>query len=176
MGAVGVGTDVLSGNVGGAIVHGIQTYGNWKLNQEENRLTATNQRKSIDSSLADMRSRGNIAHGSFMGSAPITSGEYGFKAQLYQVTNENIKMIDDYFSMFGYKVNIIKRPNFFGRKYWNYIKTSGCNIIGNIPQDALNVIKRMFDEGTTIWHKVKYMYKYDKYKDGNSIWYVKGAK
>lgn len=176
MGGVGAATNLLSGNVVGAAISGVQTYGNWALGQEGNQLSATNQRKSIDSSLADMRSRGNVAHGSFMGSAPITSGEYGFKAQLYQVTNENIKMIDDYFSMFGYKVNIIKRPNFFGRKYWNYIKTSGCNIIGNIPQDALNVIKRMFDEGTTIWHKVKYMYKYDKYKDGNSIWYVKGAK
>ena len=167
---------LLSGNIGGAIMGGVQAYGNWELGKEGNQLTATNQRKAIDSSLADMRSKGNIAHGSFIANAPIICGEYGFKWQLYQVTNENIKMIDDYFSMFGYKVNVIKRPNFFGRKYWNYIKTSGCNIIGNIPQDALNVIKHMFDEGTTIWHKVSYMYKYDKYKDGNSIWYDKNAK
>lgn len=176
MSGIGAATNLLSGNVLGAAIGGVQAYGNWALGKEGNQLSATNQRKSIDSSLADMRSRGNIAHGSFIGNAPITSGQYGFKAQLYQVTNENIKMIDDYFSMFGYKVNVIKRPNFFGRKYWNYIKTSGCNIIGNIPQDALNVIKQMFDEGTTIWHKVKYMYKYDKYKDGNSIWYDKSKK
>lgn len=176
MSGVSAATNLLSGNILGAAIGGVNAYGNWALGKEGNQLSATNQRKSIDSSLADQRSRGNIAHGSFMGSAPITSGEYGFKAQLYQVTNENIKMIDDYFSMFGYKVNIIKRPNFFGRKYWNYIKTSGCNIIGNIPQDALNTIKQMFDEGTTIWHKVSYMYKYDKYKDGNSIFYDKNKK
>lgn len=139
-----------------------------------NELSATNQRKAIDSSLKDQASRGNIAHGSFMGTACITSGQYGFKAQLYQVTNENIKMIDDYFTMFGYKVNQIKIPQFNSRKYWNYLKTSGCNIIANIPQEALNVIKKMFDDGTTIWHDIDYMYKYEKYKDGNSAWYKKG--
>ena len=176
MNGVGAATNLLSGNVLGAISGGVQAYGNWTLGKEGNQLNATNQRKAVDSSLADMRSRGNIAHGSFVGNAPITSGNYGFKAQLYQVTNENIRMIDDYFTMFGYKVNTIKIPQFMSRKYWNYIKTSGVNIIGNIPQDALNVIKNMFDEGTTIWHKVKYMYKYEKYKDGNSNWYNKDAK
>ena len=143
---------------------------------EGNQLTAKNQRKAIEASLADQQSRGNIAHGSFMGTACITSGQWGFKAQLYQVTNENIKMIDDYFSMFGYKVNVIKKPQFTSRKYWNYLKTSGCNVIGNIPQDALTTIKNMFDEGTTIWHDIDYMYKYEKYKDGNSLWYSKNKK
>lgn len=176
MSGVGAATNLLSGNFLGAAVGGVQAYGNWALGKEGNQLGATNQRKAIDSSLADMRSKGNIAHGSFMGTSCVTSGQWGFKAQLYQVTNENIRMIDDYFTMFGYKVNIIKRPQFMSRKYWNYIKTSGVNVIGNVPQDALNVIKNMFDEGTTIWHKVKYMYKYEKYKDGNSIWYDKNAK
>ena len=138
-----------------------------------NELQATNQRRAIDSSLKDQASRGNIAHGSFMGNAPIISGEFGFKAQLYQVTNENIRMIDDYFTMFGYKVNTIKIPQFTSRKYWNYIKTSGVNIRANIPQDALNVIKKMFDDGTTIWHKIEYVYNYEKYKNGNSLWYKK---
>ena len=73
-------------------------------------------------------------------------------------------MIDDYFSMFGYKVNTIKVPQFTSRKYWNYIKTSGINMIGNVPQDALNVLKQMFDNGVTMWHSLSYMYKYEDYK------------
>lgn len=168
--AFGLAGSILSLNPMGAaqsIAGGIMGY-------QGNELSATNQRKAIDSSLKDQASRGNIAHGSFMGTACITSGQYGFKAQLYQVTNENIKMIDDYFTMFGYKVNQIKIPQFNSRKYWNYLKTSGCNVIANIPQEALNVIKKMFDEGTTIWHDIDYMYKYEKYKDGNSVWYKKG--
>lgn len=159
--------------IGSGLMGIAQTTANGIMGYRGNELQATNQRKAIDSSLKDQASRGNIAHGSFMGTACITSGQYGFKAQLYQVTNENIKMIDDYFTMFGYKVNQIKRPQFTSRKYWNYLKTSGVNLIGDIPQEALNVIKRMFDEGTTIWHDIDYMYNYDKYKDKNSLWYKK---
>ena len=69
--------------------------------------------------------------------------------------------------MFGYKINQIKVPKFDSRPYWNYIKTSGVNLIGNIPQDAMNVIKQMFDNGTTIWHSINYVYKYNEYKEAN---------
>ena len=76
-------------------------------------------------------------------------------------------MIDNYFTMFGYKVNTIKKPQFTSRAFWNYIKTSGVNMIGNVPQDALSVIKQMFDNGVTMWHKLDYMYKYSEYKSKN---------
>lgn len=65
---------------------------------------------------------------------------------------EYIKCIDDYFSMFGYKVNTLKLPNVSGRANWNYVKTVGCNITGDIPQGDLQAIKAMFNSGVTIWH------------------------
>lgn len=65
---------------------------------------------------------------------------------------EYIKCIDDYFSMFGYKVNSLKIPNITGRQNWNYVKTLGCNITGDVPQDELQKIKAMFDHGVTLWH------------------------
>jgi hypothetical protein len=105
-----------------------------------------------------------VSHGAYTGVGNIICGQIGFKGQLITVTAENIKMIDDYFSMFGYKVNTIKVPQFTSRPYWNYIKTSGVNMIGNVPQDALNVLKQMFDNGVTMWHRLSYMYKYDDYK------------
>lgn len=65
---------------------------------------------------------------------------------------EFAKIIDDYFSMFGYKTNEVKIPNLTGRQNWNYVKTIDCNILGNFPQEDLQEIKDMFNNGLTIWH------------------------
>ena len=65
---------------------------------------------------------------------------------------EMARIIDNYFSMFGYRVNQVKVPNITGRRNWNYVKTIGCYIDADIPQDDLNEIKLMFDKGITLWH------------------------
>lgn len=74
---------------------------------------------------------------------------------------EYLKAIDDYFSMFGYKVNIVKTPNITGRQNWNYIKTINCNAVGDIPQTDLNIIRNMFNSGVTLWHNASTMYNYN---------------
>ena len=73
---------------------------------------------------------------------------------LYQMcpTARYAKRIDDYLSMYGYTVNEVKIPNFFGRKSWNYVQTIGANLQGNIPVEALNKIRTIFDKGITFWH------------------------
>lgn len=70
----------------------------------------------------------------------------------YTIKAQFAKRIDDYFSMFGYKINELKVPNINNRPNWNYVKTSDVNIIGDIPQEDLEIIKAMFDNGFTIWH------------------------
>lgn len=60
--------------------------------------------------------------------------------------------IDQYFSQYGYKCNLVKVPNITGRRNWNYVKTVGCYIEANIPQEDLQEIKLMFDKGITLWH------------------------
>lgn len=65
---------------------------------------------------------------------------------------EYAKIIDNYFDMFGYKVNDVKIPNITGRQNWNYVKTIDCNFDGDIPQTDLNIIKAMFNGGVTLWH------------------------
>lgn len=76
---------------------------------------------------------------------------------------EYITKIDNYFSMFGYKVNDVKIPNITGRPNWNYVKTLNCNFVGNnIPQQNLNIIRSMFDNGVTLWHNPTTMYDYSQ--------------
>lgn len=62
------------------------------------------------------------------------------------------RRIDDYFSAYGYKVNEYKIPNRTGRLNWNFVKTAGCNITGDLPQSDIEEIKAMFNNGVTIWH------------------------
>lgn len=68
------------------------------------------------------------------------------------VRYEYAKMIDDYFSAVGYKVNSFKIPNFTGRTNWNYVKTIGFNCEGDVPEGDLQEYKNMFNNGVTLWH------------------------
>ena len=68
------------------------------------------------------------------------------------VKQEYAKIIDAFFSAYGYEVNEVKVPNVTGRTNWNYVKTVGCYIQADIPQDDLEEIKSMFDKGITFWH------------------------
>lgn len=65
---------------------------------------------------------------------------------------EYARCIDEFFSQYGYKTNRVKVPNITGRRNWNYVKTVGCYIEADIPQEDLQEIKSMFDRGITLWH------------------------
>ena len=107
-------------------------------------------------SLIPPQAEGNI-NGGDVGSA---NKKLTFTIQNIQVREEMAKVIDNYFSMFGYKVNDVKVPNITGRTNWNYVKTIDCNFDGNIPQSDLNIIKTMFNNGVTLWHNANTMYDY----------------
>lgn len=70
----------------------------------------------------------------------------------YTIKSQFARKIDKFFDMYGYLTNERKVPNLNNRTYWNYVKTIGANIIGNIPQYDLQSIKTMFDNGITLWH------------------------
>lgn len=65
---------------------------------------------------------------------------------------EYAKIIDGYFSMFGYKVNTVKIPQWNSRPTWNYVKTMGATFEADCPGDDASELKTMFDNGLTVWH------------------------
>ena len=89
-----------------------------------------------------------------------------FSVYKMSIKDEYAKIIDDYFSMFGYKINIVKVPNITGRSNWNYVKTIDCNFDGDIPQTDLNIIRTMFNNGVTLWHNPSTM---NNYSNSNNI-------
>ena len=69
-----------------------------------------------------------------------------------QIKPEYRIILENFFNMFGYKVNLVKTPNFHTRKYWNYVQTANCNITGNFNNNDLQELKAIFDGGITFWH------------------------
>lgn len=90
----------------------------------------------------------------------VASGNNTFHFYKMSVKEEYARIIDNYFSMFGYKINRVKVPNITGRANWNYVKTINCNFDGDIPQADLNIIKTMFNNGVTLWHNPATIYNY----------------
>lgn len=68
------------------------------------------------------------------------------------VSNSMARKIDRYFSTVGYKTLEMKIPNVTGRRNWNYVQTQAVAIESTIPQQDLQIIKNMFDNGVTFWH------------------------
>ena len=69
-----------------------------------------------------------------------------------QIRAEYARKIDDYFSMFGYKIGEIGTPQIRNRSAWDFVKTRNCTISGNIDLDYLVILRSIFDRGVTIWH------------------------
>lgn len=78
------------------------------------------------------------------------------------IKEEYAKIIDKFFDMFGYQVNILKTPNINSRTNWNYLKTKACNFTGDIPQEYMARIKAIFDSGITFWHNPSNMLDYSQ--------------
>ena len=74
----------------------------------------------------------------------------------YSVKRQFAERIDMFFDMYGYQTNKLKIPNITGRPNWNYVKTLGINIIQSaghsVPQEDMQELKNLFDDGVTIWH------------------------
>lgn len=86
------------------------------------------------------------------GDVTFSDGKSLFTVYQMCIRQEYAKIIDNFFTMYGYKVNTLKVPNITGRTNWNYVKLINPNIEAYIPQEDLQEIKRMFSNGITIWH------------------------
>ena len=88
------------------------------------------------------------------------------KFTVMHIKEEYAKIIDKFFDQFGYQVNMLKTPAIHTRRYWNYLKTSGCNFTGDIPQEYMDRIKKIFDSGITFWHDPS---KFLDYSQSNTV-------
>lgn len=67
------------------------------------------------------------------------------------VNKDVAESIDNYLTMFGYKVNKVKKPIIKNRPKFTYIKTRGCKANGGAPSTSITTIQRIFDRGIRFW-------------------------
>lgn len=113
-------------------------------------------------SLIPPETKGNLNAGDVV----FSSGKNTFHFYKMSIKKEYAKIIDNFFNFYGYKVNDVKIPNITGRTNWNYVKTIGANIEGDIPEDHINELKGIFNKGVTLWHNAS---TYLDYSQSNNI-------
>lgn len=129
-----IGGNLLTGNIGDAIGG---AFGIGKT------MAEVEKQKMVPPQTEGNTNNGDVAY---------ASNNLGFTFYRKSIKKEYAEKLDNYFNMFGYRVNITKVPNVFGRTYFNYVKTIDVNIEGYIPQTDLQEIKDMFNNGVTFWH------------------------
>lgn len=86
------------------------------------------------------------------GDVNFSNNKIGFSFYKMSIKAEFARILDNYFSMFGYATHRVKAPNITGRRNWNYVKTVGCFIQSSAPQEDMQELEAMFDRGITFWH------------------------
>lgn len=96
------------------------------------------------------QAKGNINNGDV--NFTVTKNDIRFYKM--SIKPEYARILDGIFNRFGYVVNTFKKPNIYGRPYWNYVEvTAGEKTVrGNIPQIYIDEINNAFVKGVTIWH------------------------
>lgn len=96
----------------------------------------------------------SIQGGNNTGDVNFSARKNTFSIHHMRAKTEYLKIIDDYFTRFGYQINRVKKPNIFGRQYWNYIEIGQNEDIGygEVPPKYMEIINNACRKGITIWH------------------------
>lgn len=135
-GVLGFVGGVATGNplvAGGSLVSSVSTIGSMIMRQE------------------DIKTKPPEVNGNVASSAQYALGQKNFIYKKLTIRAEYAKIIDDYFTMFGYATHRVKVPNRNSRPHWNYVKTVGCVLVGSIPADDVTAICNIYNRGVTFW-------------------------
>lgn len=91
--------------------------------------------------------------GSANGNIMYALGQYRISVYCYQIKPFYAKLIDNYFTANGYKVNTYGTPNTHARDKWVYIQTGECPVAGPIPVESKVAIAQQFNNGVRFWNK-----------------------
>lgn len=69
-----------------------------------------------------------------------------------KIMDEYLNQVFQYFTHFGYRASIFKKPNTRSRYYFNYIKTIGVKIQSGIDRRWEDELREIYNRGVTIWH------------------------
>lgn len=137
--AIGAGIGGLTSSIGSTINGAMSVYGT---------IASINAEKYAHS-LQPPQASGNLNSGD----VTLANSDLTFTAYKMSVKAEFARVIDDYFTMYGYQTNRVKVPNKNHRSRFWYTKTVGCEIDGAMAQRDMQKIKACYDNGITFWRK-----------------------
>ena len=76
---------------------------------------------------------------------------FNFHCYNMRIGEQFAKIIDGYFTKYGYKTNQLKYPNISARPVYNFTKTVDMSVGGNMPLPCKNEINNIFNSGVTFW-------------------------
>ena len=110
------------------------------------------QVSSINANFADLQVAPATATGISGVGLAFQNGKPDFTISVKTVDQYHARMIDDYYTMFGYPVRRITTPMLKARTKFTYVKTLGCILTGSVPEGAKSYIENMFDQGVRLWY------------------------
>lgn len=134
--AIGIGTQLLTGNIVGGI---------------------TSIASSVSNMIGQFHSAKllpNIKGGQAQGDISFSANSMGFVFREMRCKNQFMQIIDDYFTRYGYAIKKLDTPHLTGRRYWNYIEIGSSESIGygDVPSKFMEDINGACRRGVTIWH------------------------
>jgi len=156
--AVGGLGNLLTGNIGGAM--------NSVLGGATMAYSGLSQIGELLAQKKDMEIQPPQSRGHFSSSVNVTAGIQNYVFYRKSISAARARIIDDYFTMYGYKVNRINNPKQKTRENYTYVKTVNCVCYGALPQAIADRIGSIFDKGVTLWWNADV---FGDYSAGNPI-------
>ena len=122
------------------------------LNSFKNIISAGDQIDAIDAKMADMKAAPDSVAGHASDGSLFMLNRLGIFFAIKRQNSSILYAADSYFDRYGYAVKETKTPQWNSRAKFNYIKTGGANIGGQIPKGDKEVINNLLDTGMTVWH------------------------
>lgn len=132
------------------------------LSQSQINYSANRARDSFKANLADMASKPDKYCGRYIPNIQLFYDQWGFIVKYTAAIPEQLQAIDNYFSLYGYKVSKFAIPYLWYRPIFDYKKIPDINISGNLPTNVINYIKGLFQDGIRVWHDKDKIFNYQE--------------
>lgn len=96
----------------------------------------------------------NVQHGENSGDVNFAFRKNTFTFKKMSAKTQYLRIVDDYFTRYGYAIKKLDTPHLTGRQYWNYIEIGKSESIGygDVPSKFMEEINGACRRGVTIWH------------------------
>lgn len=96
----------------------------------------------------------NVQHGENSGDVNFAFRKNTFTFKKMSAKTQFLRIVDDYFTRYGYAIKKLDTPHLTGRRYWNYVEIGKSESIGygDVPSKFMEEINGACRRGVTIWH------------------------